>query len=111
GDAGTIGRALPDVVALVERADRHRGLGRVRGEIVQRVQAAEPAQRLDDVFRHLALVESVASLFRDGAQGPAQFRLLYNVPGDGGLAARQQITRRVDAGAQLLKPVVPVEGD
>ena len=50
GDARAVRRALPDVVALVDGADRRRGLGGVRGEIVQRVQAADAAQGLDHVL-------------------------------------------------------------
>ncbi len=51
GDARAVRRALPDVVALVVGADRRRRLGGVRGEIVQRVQAADAAQGLHHVLR------------------------------------------------------------
>ena len=42
-DAGTVGRALPHLASAVRREDRHDLFGSVRGEIIQRMQAAGTA--------------------------------------------------------------------
>src|SRR4029077_2454980 len=76
GDARTVRRALPDIVALIDGADRRRGLGGMTFEVVQRVQAAYSAQRLDHVFSDRTLVERVAAVFRDGPQRLSELRLL-----------------------------------
>ena len=83
----------------------------MRGKVFQRVQAAEAAQRFDDVFGHRALVETVAALLCDGTQGLAQLRLLDHIAGDRRVAVRQQIARGVGAAAQFLQAVLPVERD
>ena len=111
GDARAVRRALPDVVALVHGADRRRRLGRVRGEIFQRVQAADAAQGLDHVVGDLAAVERVAAVLRDRAQRLAEFRLVDHVAGHRRLAVRQQIALGVGAVLQFLELVLPVEGD
>ena len=50
GDARAVRRALPDVMALVDGADRRRRFGGVAGKVLQRVQAADAAQGLDHVL-------------------------------------------------------------
>ena len=52
------------------------GLGGVGGEVVQRVQAADAAQGLDHVLGDRALVEGVAAILGDRAQGLAEFGLM-----------------------------------
>ena len=111
GDARAVRRALPDVVALVHGADRRGGLGRVRGKVFQRVQAADAAQRLDHVGGDLAGVERVAAVLGDRAQRLAEFGLMDHVAGHRRLAVRQQIALGVGAVLQLLELVLPVEGD
>ena len=111
GDARAVRRALPDVVALVQGADRRGGLGGVRLEIVQRVQPADAAQGLDHVLGDGALVERVAAVLGDRAQRLAELGLMDHVAGHRRLAVRQQIALGVDALLQLVELVVPVEGD
>ena len=86
-------------------------LGGVRGEILQRVQPADAAQRLDHVVGDLAGVERVAAVPGDRAQRLAEFRLMDHVAGHRRLAVRQQIALGVGAVLQLLELVLPVEGD
>ncbi len=83
----------------------------MRGEIVERVQPAMRLQGRHHVVGDLALVEAVTALFGDDAQGFAEFGLLHDIAGDRRLAVRQQVARRIDAAAQLLKCVLPVERD
>ena len=111
GDARAVRRALPDVVALVQGADRRGGLGGVRLKIVQRVQPADAAQGLDHVLGDGALVERVAAVLGDRAQRLAEFGLMDHVAGHRRLAVRQQIALGVDALLQLVELVLPVEGD
>ena len=111
GDARAVRRALPDVVALVHRADRRGRFGRMRGEIFQRVQAADAAQGFHHVGGDLAGIERVAAVLGDRAQRLAQFGLVDHVAGHRRLAVRQQIALGVGAVLQLLELVLPVEGD
>jgi hypothetical protein len=74
-DALAVRRALVDFVAATGGGDRRlvdRALG---GEIVQRVQATEPAQALDHVGGDRSLVEGVAPAAGDGAQGLGEQRV------------------------------------
>ena len=82
-----------------------------RGEIVQRVQAADAAQGLDHVLGDGALVERVAAVLGDRAQRLAELGLMDHVAGDRGLAVRQQIALGVGAFLQFLELVLPVERD
>ena len=111
GDARAVRRALPDVMALVQGADRRRRFGAVGGKIFQRVQAADAAQGVDHVGGDLAGVERVAAFAGDRAQRLAELRLMDHVAGDRRLAVRQQIARGVGAVLELFKAVLPVEGD
>ena len=83
----------------------------MRGEVFQRVQAADAAQGLDHVCGDLAAVERVAAVLGDRAQGLAEFRLMDHVAGHRRLAVRQQIALGVGAVLQFLELVLPVEGD
>ncbi|MHC2777594.1 hypothetical protein ACVIM7_007085 [Bradyrhizobium liaoningense] len=111
GDARAVRRALPDIVALVQGAYRRGHFGRVRGEIVERVQAADAPEGLDHVLRDRPLVEGVAAILGDRAQGLAELGLANDVAGHRRLAARQQVAHGVGAILQLLELVLPVEGD
>ena len=111
GDAGAVRRALPDVEALVQGADRRGGFGGMGGEIVQRVQAADAAQGFHHVLGDRPLIEGVASILRDRPQGLAKLRLMDHVACDRGLAMWQQIALGVVALLQFLEVVFPVEGD
>jgi hypothetical protein len=111
GDARTVRRALPDVEALIHGADRRRGLGAVRGEIVERVQAADCARGLDHVLGDRSLVERVAAVFRDCPQRPAEFGLTDHIAGHRRPAVRQQIAPGVGAFFQFFELVLPVKCD
>ncbi len=82
----------------------------MRGEIFQRVQAADAAQGLDHVGGDLAGIERIAAVLRNRAQRLAQFRLMDHVAGHRRLAVRQQIPLGVGAVLQFLELVLPVEG-
>ena len=111
GDPRAVRRALPDVMALVDGADRRGRFSGVAGKVLQRVQAADAAQGLDHVLGDSAGIERVAPVLGDRAQRLAEFRLADDVAGDRGLAVRQQIAPGVGAVLQLLELVLPVEGD
>ena len=88
-----------------------RRFGRMRGEIFQRVQAADTAQGFHHVGCDLAGIERVTAVLGDGPQRLAQFGLVDHVAGHRRLAMRQEIALGVGAVLQLLELVLPVEGD
>src|SRR5438105_11721134 len=96
-------------MALIRGADRGRGFGGVRREVVLRVQAADAAQRLDHVLGDGALVERIATVLRDGPQRLAELGLLDDIAGDRRLAVWQQIAFGVGAFFQFFELVLPVE--
>ena len=110
GDARTVRRALPDIVALIRGADRHRGLGAMGGEILQRMQAADAAQGLHHVRGDSPRVERIAAALGDRPQGLAKLGLVDHIARHRRLAMRQQIALGVGALLQLLELQVPVEG-
>ena len=81
------------------------------GEVVQRVQSADAAQRLDHVLGDGAGVKRVAAILGDRAQRLAELRLVDHVARDRGPAVRQEIALGVGALFQLVELVLPVESD
>ena len=83
----------------------------MRGEIFQRVQAADAAQGFHHVGCDLAGIERVAAVLGDGPERLSQFGLVDHVAGHRRFAMRQKIALGVGAVLQLLELVLPVEGD
>src|ERR1700752_4468957 len=103
GDAGPVWRALPDLKTPVYGADRHGGFGLVRGEVVERVQDANPSQGLDHVLGDCTLVKRFGAVPGYRPQRLAKFTLRDYVTRERRPAVGQKVALVVGAFLQLLK--------
>ena len=105
----SVRRVFQQVAALIGAGDGiAQGAGSV-GEILQRMLAAEGAQRGDHVGGHLALIEPRAALFGDAAQRLCLLRRTEDLAFARGLSPHQQ---RVARGPlQAVRRLGPVAGD
>ena len=105
---GEFGGTLPDLMASILRADGRGDFRFVPLKIFQAVQAADLAQRRDDILGNLSEVEAVASLCRDGPQGAGKRGLADNGARRRRFAIDKKIAGGVHAFAQLFAVARPV---
>src|SRR6185437_9176467 len=105
------GRAFEDIVAAIGRRDRLDIVAALRGEIVERVEAAALVEALDDVGRDRPLIKAFPSLARDALQTLGERRHLEPVA-----EAREAAVPAEDGGAagiaqRLREAEAEIEGD